>query len=161
MSCSNVNKTVFNFISSTSKGSKVEIPTFDFNLAEYNISVKFYNLTRDSGSSCNFMIPITLVNKTGPLKYDAGDIFVLGGADYFNSLQGLQYNFDTKKVGYIFYPADNWNPVKPSGVKGGMSGWLIAFIVILCVGAVGGAGYYFYNRRKLSQQMSSGSYDRF
>jgi hypothetical protein len=62
MSCAKVNQTVFNYYSSIKKGDKVEIPTFDFNLAEYNISVKFYNLTRDSGSSCNFMIPVTLVN---------------------------------------------------------------------------------------------------
>ena len=77
----------------------------------------------------------------------------------------MQWNFDTKKVAFMPYSASPYkpnpfNPIKPSGKKGGLSVGIIVLIVIVGLGVVGGLGFYCYKKKKLSSDLSSGKYDR-
>ena len=56
------------------------------------------------------------VNNTGPLSFkDFDDVFMIG-PQYFQTLMGMQWNFDTKKVALMLYPGSQnlkRNPVDP------------------------------------------------
>jgi hypothetical protein len=106
----------------------------------------------------------TLVNNTGALSYkDFDDIFMVG-PQYFQTLQGMQWNFDTKKVALMPYPDSPYkpNPVNPiiPAKKGGLSTGIIILLVVVGLGVVGGLGFYCYRKKQLNSDLSSGKYDR-
>ena len=73
----------------------------------------------------------------------------------------MQWNFDTKKMALLPYPPSYYkpNPIIPAK-KGGLSGGIIALLVIAGLGVVGGLGYYCYRKKQLNSDLSSGKYDR-
>jgi hypothetical protein len=76
----------------------------------------------------------------------------------------MQWNFDTKKMALLAYPDSPYrpypiNPIIPAK-KGGLSGGIIALLVIAGLGVVGGLGYYCYRKKQLNSDLSSGKYDR-
>jgi hypothetical protein len=67
LSCATVNQTIFKYVNLTNEKPKLEMPAFEINLGEHNISIRFNNLTKDSAGDCIFTVPVALINSTGPL----------------------------------------------------------------------------------------------
>ena len=105
------------------------------------------------------------VSSTGALSYkDFDDIFMVG-PQYFQTLQGMQWNFDTKKLALLPYPASDYkpspiNPIIPAKKTGGLSTGIISLLVVVGLGVVGGLGFYCYKKKQLNSDLSSGKYDR-
>ena len=104
------------------------------------------------------------VSSTGALSYkDFDDIFMVG-PQYFQTLQGMQWNFDTKKLALLPYPTSGYkpnpiNPIIPAQTKG-LSTGIIILLVVVGLGVVGGLGFYCYRKKQLNSDLSSGKYDR-
>ena len=47
LTCAEVNQTIFKYVNLTNEKPKLEMPSFDVNLGEQNISMRINNLTRD------------------------------------------------------------------------------------------------------------------
>jgi hypothetical protein len=160
-----VNKTLYTYLNSSKKeGENVTMPRLEINLNEYNISIGYDTLFNEISDTCYMSLRFTLVNNTGALSYkDFDDIFMVG-PQYFQTLQGMQWNFDTKKVALMPYPASpyNPNPVNPiiPANKGGLSTGIIILLVVVGLGVVGGLGFYCYKKKQLNSDLSSGKYDR-
>jgi hypothetical protein len=61
------------------------MPIFEINVNEKNISIRYEYLMKESGGNCIFGVPIALINRTGPLSFNAEDLLILG-SDYFKDL---------------------------------------------------------------------------
>lgn len=142
------------------------MPRLELNLNEYNISFGYDTLFYENSASntCYINLVFVQVNTTGALSYkDFDDVFMVG-PQYFSTLLGMQWNFDTKKMALLPYPDSPYrpNPINPiiPAKKGGLSGGIIALLVIAGLGVVGGLGYYCYRKKQLNSDLSSGKYDR-
>ena len=119
----------------------------------------------DKSGTCYLNLFFALVNSSSALSYkDFDDVFMVG-PQYFQTFQGMQWNFDTNKLALLKYPANNtyrpipFEPVVPAK-KGGLSTGIIVLLVIAGLGVVGGLGFYCYRKKQLGTELSSGKYDR-
>ena len=160
-----MNQTLYSYLNSTKKeGENVTLPRLEINLNEYNISIGYETLFYENSGTCFMSLIFALVNNTGALSYkDFDDVFVVG-PQYFMTLQGMQWNYDTKKLALLPYPASPYkpspfNPIIPAKT-GGLSVGIIILLVVIGLGVVGGLGFYCYRKKQLNSDLSSGKYDR-
>ena len=163
-----MNKTVHAYLNSIKKeGENVTLPRLEINLNEYNISIGSETLLYENpgSSTCYISLVFALVNNTGALSYkDFDDVFMVG-PQYFQTLQGMQWNFDTKKLALIPYHDSPYkpspiNPIIPANKTGDLSTGIIILLVVVGLGVVGGLGFYCYKKKQLNSDLTSGKYDR-
>lgn len=156
-----------NTTNSTNFTSTLTYPKFNLSLGEQNIPLDWLDFalnTTDGTGSCIPNFFVSWINQTGILGYPLADGILLGN-QYFNRYAGMHFNFDTNRIAFIPSTQKTVDPIKPNPVDpankpGGLSGIVIALIIIGAVVVVLGVGIFIYKKRQQSLHANLEQYGR-
>lgn len=161
-SCSSVKNTILNYLTANRKKDEaIESPKYIVNANEFNLTFDYTAFVIDLSGNCQLNIALSYVNATGIYaEKNLEDVIVLGYS-VFNSFQGLQWDFDTKKLAYILYPPEEPNhpvdPLTPSGGSG-FPTWLLIVLIVGGLVVIGAVGFICYREKKLKEQLNTGGH---
>ena len=139
------------------------MPKYEVNMNEYNLTFNLVSFAIDDKDKpiCHINVPFVLINTTGPFAYkDFDDVLILG-TQFFYNYQGIQWNFDTKKVAFTPYPprgTSEDNDIKKTDKS--FPTWAIIVLVIVGVAVLGGIGFWVYQKKKVQKDLASAEYGR-